>query len=479
MNENFPKPENFFEKRGSFEADFEMIQSSEEEEIFSSHDSGMEMEGMERSLPRSPFALLRSAEIKARRKSRTKLFADEISENETVADSESSPPQSPKRVAKRLSLFDSPHTPRSLVRRLSQGKENPRLRPRNMHSPVPEAISNPFTPTNRNFRPALSHSARQIRQSRIDVQSRYKSDFLEVSKIGSGDFGEVFKVQNRLDGCFYAIKKTKNPIIGSRTESKAIREVCAHAVLDKHDNVVRYYSAWSEGDRMFIQSEFCNGGSLGDEIADRRLSSHVARPLDQDSVFNLLRDTTSGLAYIHRQKLAHMDIKPANILRVISENKIEYKLGDLGHVTPYDETRYEEGDCRYAAKEIIQSDSCIDLRMGDIFSLGLSAFESATLKILPKNGSEWHHIRSPTFSQLFAVHSHHLSQELATVISRMLADSPSARPTAEEVHLELGRSEVEALKRQVLIERNTSKLLSSQLKRQAGKPRCLKRTKTS
>ena len=41
MNRDFPKPD-LFEKRGSFEADFEMIQSSEEEEIISSHDSGTE-----------------------------------------------------------------------------------------------------------------------------------------------------------------------------------------------------------------------------------------------------------------------------------------------------------------------------------------------------------------------------------------------------------------------------------------------------
>ena len=55
---------------------------------------------------------------------------------------------------------------------------------------------------------------------------------------------------------------------------------------------------------------------------------------------------------------------------VFSEKMIGYKIGDLGHVTPFDERRYEEGDCRYAAKEIIQSDSCIDLRIADIFSLG-------------------------------------------------------------------------------------------------------------
>ena len=40
-----------------------------------------------------------------------------------------------------------------------------------------------------------------------------------------------------------------------------MREVCAHAAIGTHDNVVRYFSAWSEGDRMlvsyFIYPRFC------------------------------------------------------------------------------------------------------------------------------------------------------------------------------------------------------------------------------
>ena len=35
-----------------------------------------------------------------------------------------------------------------------------------------------------------------------------------------------------------------------------MREVCAHAALGIHDNVVRYFSAWSEGDRMLVSSRF-------------------------------------------------------------------------------------------------------------------------------------------------------------------------------------------------------------------------------
>ena len=40
----------------------------------------------------------------------------------------------------------------------------------------------------------------------------------------------------------------------------AMNEVYAHAVLGKHQHVVRYYSAWAENDYMFIQNEYCNGG---------------------------------------------------------------------------------------------------------------------------------------------------------------------------------------------------------------------------
>ena len=38
-----------------------------------------------------------------------------------------------------------------------------------------------------------------------------------------------------------------------------MNEVYAHAVLGKHQHVVRYYSAWAENDYMFIQNEYCNG----------------------------------------------------------------------------------------------------------------------------------------------------------------------------------------------------------------------------
>ena len=76
--------------------------------------------------------------------------------------------------------------------------------------------------------------------------SRYHQEFHEVCKLGAGEFGDVFKCINRLDGCTYAIKRSKQAIAGSALEIAAWKEVCAHAVLVRHNHIVQYYSAWAE-----------------------------------------------------------------------------------------------------------------------------------------------------------------------------------------------------------------------------------------
>jgi wee1-like protein kinase len=165
----------------------------------------------------------------------------------------------------------------------------------------------------------------------IGLVSRYHEEFHEVCKLGSGEFGDVFKCINRLDGCTYAIKRSKKPIAGSALEVAAWKEVCAHAVLVKHNHIVQYYSAWAEADRMLIQNEYCNGGSLAefceslktnnsvqlDNAADGMLIDGAASTgkllMTENDLKTLLMHVGKGLAYMHAQNLVHLDIKPGNI----------------------------------------------------------------------------------------------------------------------------------------------------------------------
>lgn len=50
------------------------------------------------------------------------------------------------------------------------------------------------------------------------MASRYEKEFLEVEKIGVGEFGTVYKCIKRLDGCLYAIKRSMKPFAGSPNE---------------------------------------------------------------------------------------------------------------------------------------------------------------------------------------------------------------------------------------------------------------------
>lgn len=101
--------------------------------------------------------------------------------------------------------------------------------------------------------------------------SRYLNDFVEITKLGKGGFGSVVKVQNKIDGNYYAIKKIifKNTSKkSSLIQEKVLREVKTLARLD-HPNIIRYYQAWIE--------PFYNNDNNSDDVNSLDLSHELSR----------------------------------------------------------------------------------------------------------------------------------------------------------------------------------------------------------
>ncbi|CAD7086217.1 unnamed protein product [Hermetia illucens] len=378
----------------------------------------------------------------------------------------------------------NPFTPNSL---LMQNKKRSRtqLGRENLHNN--SLPTNAFRERQQNFAkysddedlPEVHQAPKRLALQDSNI-SRYAKEFVEISLIGVGEFGLVYQCLNRLDGCVYAIKKSIKPVAGSSFEKTALNEVWAHAVLGKHDNVVRYYSAWAEDNHMLIQNEYCNGGSLQAFIQKRFLVESELR--------TLLLHIAEGLKYIHSNGLVHMDLKSGNIFLTkvparpasttdsyddgfedvydeveSAEYIITYKIGDLGHVTSVKDPQVEEGDCRYLPKEILQEDFK-HLFKADIFSLGMTLYEAAGGGPLPKNGPEWHKFREGDFPDL-----PNLSKDFNSLIKLMTHPDPECRPSSTSIFNHAILNPIESktkaqLSHELAVERQKNELLLRKLK---------------
>ena len=115
--------------------------------------------------------------------------------------------------------------------------------------------------------------------------------------------------------------------------------------------------------------------------------------------------------------------------------QVSYKIGDLGHVAPVNSgaaVTAEEGDCRYMAPEFLQMD--VDpskLAKADIFSLGLTIYEAASLKVLPRNSLDdpnYENIKRGNLQYL-----HCFSEDFNNLILSMVNPDPNLRPTAARI----------------------------------------------
>ena len=78
--------------------------------------------------------------------------------------------------------------------------------------------------------------------------------FDNLSKIGEGGFGTVYKAKHLIDNQYYAIKKI--PLDDSILSKNIVKEVRYLAVLS-HPNIIRYFHCWVEK-----KNEISNEGSI-------------------------------------------------------------------------------------------------------------------------------------------------------------------------------------------------------------------------
>jgi formylglycine-generating enzyme required for sulfatase activity len=169
-----------------------------------------------------------------------------------------------------------------------------------------------------------------------------------LKKIGSGSFGEVWRVE--MPGGFpAALKVIFRPI----DHEEAQRELTALEVIRglRHPYLVQTQAYYSLKDRLYIAME------LADSSLRRRLEECHEEGLPgipPGELLSYFRDAAEGLDYLHREHVLHRDIKPENILL----QQGHAKLADFGlarvHGSVRESTATGAGTPLYMAPEIFR-----------------------------------------------------------------------------------------------------------------------------
>ncbi|XP_046403710.1 cyclin-dependent kinase 4 [Ischnura elegans] len=170
-----------------------------------------------------------------------------------------------------------------------------------------------------------------------EVPSLHPGKYEEVSVIGTGAYGTVYKAKDLLNpGVMVALKKVRVPLTEDGVPMSTLREIALLKQLDQHEhpNIVRLldicHGQQNEKDQLLTLF-------LVFEHVDQDLSSYIekcpAPGFSEEQVKDLMRQVLSGVDFLHSHRIVHRDLKPQNLL-VTSGGRV--KLADFGLAKTYD-----------------------------------------------------------------------------------------------------------------------------------------------
>ncbi|XP_059575876.1 inactive serine/threonine-protein kinase PLK5 isoform X3 [Alligator mississippiensis] len=238
-----------------------------------------------------------------------------------------------------------------------------------------------------------------------------------------GAFGRCYKLTDMATNKVYAVKIVSQACVsrlGSR--SKVEREIALHSRLS-HPHVVGFHRHFADRDHIYMVLEYCSRRSLAHVLKARKV-------LTEPEVRYYLRQVIAGLRYLHRQGIIHRDLKLSNFFLT---KTMQVKIGDLGLATREDPAGRRRGVVcgtpNYLAPEVIEKRG--HSVKSDIWALGCIMYTALTgcspFEITRKQ-EMYQCIREgryPAPSQL--------SPSARSLITRLLAPDPAARPSLDEV----------------------------------------------
>ncbi|KAG2459312.1 KALRN protein, partial [Polypterus senegalus] len=198
----------------------------------------------------------------------------------------------------------------------------------------------------------------------IHWKDNFESSYINLAEIGRGRFSVVRKCVNRATK-----KEVAAKFISKRLKKK---EQVAHesAILQhlQHPQFLVLFDTFESPGCFILVLELLDDGRLLDFLVNHD-------ELMEERVAFYIRDTLEAVQYLHNCRVAHLDLKPENLLVDFHIPVPRVKLIDLGDAVQVTNQCYIHqllGSPEFAAPELIQG--CPVALSTDIWSIGVLAY---------------------------------------------------------------------------------------------------------
>ncbi|XP_011059314.1 PREDICTED: serine/threonine-protein kinase 10 isoform X1 [Acromyrmex echinatior] len=250
-----------------------------------------------------------------------------------------------------------------------------------------------------------------------------------VGELGDGAFGKVYKAQHKLSNQLAAAKMCA--LEGEDDLSDFMIEIDILSEC-KHPNIVELHEAYFIEGKLWMLIEYCDGGAVDSIMVE------LEKALTEMQIAYICQHMTLGLAFLHKSKVVHRDLKAGNVLLTMAGG---VKIADFGVSAKNKHTLQKHdtfiGTPYWMAPEVVLCetfrDNPYDFKV-DIWSLGITLIEFAQME--PPN-----HEMSP-MRVLLKIQKGDppkldqpgkWSKEFNDFIAKALIKDPTSRPTADDL----------------------------------------------
>ncbi|XP_053977933.1 uncharacterized protein LOC128875927 [Hylaeus volcanicus] len=191
---------------------------------------------------------------------------------------------------------------------------------------------------------------------------------IDPKPFANGQWAKVYRCRSRSTGILYAAKYSSRNRFNADCSAELRHEIALLSLCSQSPRVVRLHDVYETPKEIILVMEYAPGGDL------QTLIDGDLVPLEGD-VVHFVRQLVEGLAYLHERNIAHLDIKPQNLVMMGSFPECDVKLCDFEIsrvILEGTEVREILGTPDYVAPEILHYEP-ITLA-ADMWSLGVTTY---------------------------------------------------------------------------------------------------------